>query len=220
MVVPRENVLSMLEGTFLISPNDCLINNYKERMIYLKKNSNSSIQSVVATGIGAAIIFVLMKFVAIPTGIPNTQVNVAEGFLPLLAAIYGPIVAGLAVFIGHGLNDFVTYGSPWWTWVVVDGLVGAAFGLFKNQLDIQNGSLTKAKLIWFNIYQIIVNLIGWVLLAPTGDILVYHEPANKVYLQGVTTWLVNSVSVAIIGTILLVLYARTRTKRGSLKKED
>ena len=220
MVVPRENVLSMLEGTFLISPNDCLINNYKERMIYLKKNSNSSIQSVVATGIGAAIIFVLMKFVAIPTGIPNTQVNVAEGFLPLLAAIYGPIVAGLAVFIGHALNDFVTYGSPWWTWVVVDGLVGAAFGFFKNQLDIQNGALTKVKLIWFNIYQVIVNLIGWVLLAPTGDILVYHEPANKVYLQGVTTWLVNSVSVAIIGTILLVLYARTRTKRGSLKKED
>ncbi|KRM05224.1 MAG: ECF-type riboflavin transporter substrate-binding protein [Liquorilactobacillus ghanensis] len=184
------------------------------------KKKTDSIQSVVATGIGAAIIFVLMKFVAIPTGIPNTQVNVAEGFLPLLAAIYGPITAGLAIFIGHALNDFVTYGSPWWTWVIVDGLVGVAFGFLKNKLQIQAGALSVAKLVWFNIYQVIVNFIGWVLLAPTGDILIYHEPAGKVYIQGLTTWVVNSLSVAIIGTILLVLYSRTRTKHGSLKKED
>lgn len=182
-------------------------------------NKNKSVQTVVATGIGAAIIFVLMKFVAIPTGISNTQVNVAEGFLPLLAAIYGPVAAGLAMFIGHALNDFVTYGSPWWTWVVVDGLIGVAFGLFKRQLDVQSGIISISKLVLFNVYQVVVNFIGWVLLAPTGDILIYHEPANKVYLQGVVTWLLNSASVAIIGTILLVLYTKTRTKRGSLKKE-
>lgn len=185
----------------------------------MKKKDNNSVQVVVATGIGAAIIFVLMKFIAIPTGISDTQVNVAEGFLPLLAAIYGPVAAGLAMFIGHALNDFVTYGSPWWTWVIVDGLVGVAFGLFKRQLDIQSGSLSAAKLVLFNVYQVVVNFIGWVLLAPTGDVLIYHEPASKVYLQGITTWILNSASVAIIGTILLVLYAKTRTKRGSLKKE-
>ncbi|MFO1547101.1 ECF transporter S component, partial [Lactiplantibacillus plantarum] len=50
-------------------------------------------------------------------------------------------------------------------------------------------------------------------------IYLYHEPANKVYLQGVITWIADSISVAIIGTILLVLYARTRTQRGSLTKE-
>lgn len=46
----------------------------------MKKKDNNSVQVVVATGIGAAIIFVLMKFIAIPTGISDTQVNVAEGF--------------------------------------------------------------------------------------------------------------------------------------------
>ncbi|EJF00054.1 ECF-type riboflavin transporter substrate-binding protein [Liquorilactobacillus mali] len=182
-------------------------------------NKNRSVQTVVATGIGAAIIFVLMKFIAIPTGISNTQVNVAEGFLPLLAAIYGPVAAGLAMFIGHALNDFVTYGSPWWTWVIVDGLVGVAFGLFKRQLDIQSGKISVSKLVLFNVYQVVVNFVGWVLLAPTGDILIYHEPAGKVYVQGLAAWLLNSISVAVIGTVLLVLYAKTRTKRGSLKKE-
>ncbi|MCP0888085.1 ECF-type riboflavin transporter substrate-binding protein [Ligilactobacillus sp. WILCCON 0076] len=183
------------------------------------QKKNNSVQTVVATGIGAAIIFILMKFVAIPTGIADTQINVAVGFLPLLAAIYGPVAAGLAMFIGHALNDFLTYGSPWWTWVIVDGLVGVAFGMLKKQLDIQSGSLSKLKLVLFNVYQIIINFIAWVLLAPTGDILIYHEPASKVYLQGVATWIVNSISVAVIGTLLLVIYAKTRVKRGSLKKE-
>ncbi|RRK10892.1 ECF-type riboflavin transporter substrate-binding protein [Lactiplantibacillus garii] len=185
----------------------------------MQNQQSNSIRTVVATGIGAAVIFVLMKFVAIPTGIPNTQVNVSIGFLALLGAVFGPVAAGLAVFIGHALNDFVTYGSPWWTWVIVDGLIGVAFGLAKNRLKIANGALSTAKLVWFNVYQIIVNFIGWVLLAPTGDIIIYHEPANKVYVQGVTTWIIDSISVAIIGTILLVLYSRTRTQRGSLKKE-
>ncbi|ETY75708.1 ECF-type riboflavin transporter substrate-binding protein [Lactiplantibacillus fabifermentans] len=185
----------------------------------MQNKQSSSIRTVVATGIGAAVIFVLMKFVAIPTGVPNTQFNVAEGFLALLGAIFGPVAAGLAVFIGHALNDFVTYGSPWWTWVVVDGLIGVAFGFAKNRLKIEDGVLGVGKLVWFNLYQIVVNFIGWVLLAPMGDIIIYHEPNTKVFLQGIVTWLVNSASVAIIGTILLVLYARTRTQRGSLKKE-
>jgi len=47
----------------------------------MQNKQSNSIRTVVATGIGAAVIFVLMKFVAIPTGIPNTQVNVAIGFL-------------------------------------------------------------------------------------------------------------------------------------------
>ncbi|MCF6165625.1 MULTISPECIES: ECF-type riboflavin transporter substrate-binding protein [Furfurilactobacillus] len=184
-----------------------------------KNQSSNSIRTVVATGIGAAVIFVLMKFVAIPTGIPNTQFNVAEGFLALLAALYGPVAGGLAVFIGHSLNDFVTYGSPWWTWVITDGLVGVALGLIKNRLNVTGGAVKTMKLVWFNLYQIVVNFVAWVLIAPTGDVLVYHEPAAKVYLQGVTSWIVNSVSVAIIGTILIVLYSRTRAQHGSLKKE-
>lgn len=184
-----------------------------------KNNPANSIRTVVATGIGAAVIFVLMKFVQIPTPAPNTQVNVAMGFLALLGAIFGPVAAGLAIFIGHILNDFVTYGAPWWTWVVVDGFVGFALGAICPWLRIKDGVLGPWKLIGFNVYQTVINFIAWVLLAPTGDILIYHEPAGKVYFQGITTWLVDSISVAVIGTTLLVLYARTRTRRGSLVKE-
>ena len=44
-----------------------------------RKKSGLSVRAVVATGIGAAVFFILMKYIAIPTGVPNTNVNVAEG---------------------------------------------------------------------------------------------------------------------------------------------
>ncbi|MGO1337905.1 MAG: ECF-type riboflavin transporter substrate-binding protein, partial [Leuconostoc fallax] len=83
----------------------------------MRKKKGLSVRSVVATGIGAALFFVLMKYLAIPTGISNTNINVAEGLLALMAGLFGPVVGFLIGFIGHALNDAVTYGSPWWSWV-------------------------------------------------------------------------------------------------------
>ena len=39
------------------------------------KNNNSSIKPVVAVGIGAALFFVLGRFVAIPSPVPNTNIT-------------------------------------------------------------------------------------------------------------------------------------------------
>ncbi len=66
-----------------------------------KKSNGFSVRSVVATGIGAAVFFVLMKFISIPTGISNTNINVAEGWLALIAGLFGPVVGLLVGFIGH-----------------------------------------------------------------------------------------------------------------------
>ena len=56
-------------------------------------------------------------------------------------------------------------------------------------------------------------------IAPLGDILIYNEPANKVFVQGVVATISNGLTVAIAGTVLLLAYARTQTKSGSLKKD-
>lgn len=184
------------------------------------KKSTLTTQAVVATGIGAAVFFILFKFVAIPTGIPNTQINVAEAWLALIAANFGPVVGALVALIGHTLNDAVSYGSVWWTWVVADGLFGFLIGLIARRLQLTNGDLTTKKLIYFNVGQLIANFIAWSIVAPLGDILVYSEPANKVFLQGIISTIVNFLSIAILGTLLLIAYNRTQVKRGSLKKED
>ena len=57
------------------------------------------------------------------------------------------------------------------------------------------------------------------LIAPVGDVLIYKESANKVFLQGVVAGSFNALTVAVAGSLLLIAYARTQTKDGSLTKD-
>ena len=49
--------------------------------------------------------------------------------------------------------------------------------------------------------------------------LIYKESANKVFLQGVVAGSFNALTVAVAGSLLLIAYARTQTKDGSLTKD-
>ena len=55
--------------------------------------NNSSIKTVVAVGIGAALFFVLGRFVAIPSPVPNTNISLQYAVLALLATMYGPVAS-------------------------------------------------------------------------------------------------------------------------------
>ena len=55
--------------------------------------------------------------------------------------------------------------------------------------------------------------------SPTLDIIIYAEPINKVYLQGIIAAISNSVTVGILGTFLINTYSKTRVKKGSLDRE-
>lgn len=181
--------------------------------------SKFTVKHIVAIGIGAAVFFVLKRFVTIPTGFPNTDIATAYPFLALLGVVYGPIVAGLAGFIGHALGDLTTYG-PWWSWIAASGILGVFFGLLSRWIPIQQGTFGAKEIRTFLIGETIANLVVWVIIAPIGDILIYGEPANKVFTQGVIAGLTNAVVTGIIGVILLKAYAQTKTKKGSLSKES
>ena len=47
----------------------------------------------------------------------------------------------------------------------------------------------------------------------------YNEPVEKLFAQGLTSSIVNAVTTAIVGSLLCVAYAATKTKAGSLTKE-
>ncbi|WP_195266903.1 ECF-type riboflavin transporter substrate-binding protein [Clostridium sp. 1001275B_160808_H3] len=178
-----------------------------------------SIKTIVAIGIGAAVFMILGRFGAIPSGIPNTNIETSYAFLALMSVLYGPI-AGISIgLIGHALKDLVFFGSPWFSWVIASAVVGLIIGLSWKKLKVNDGEFNKKEIIVFNIYQVIANLIAWLLVAPTLDILIYAEPANKVYLQGIVAAISNSITVGILGTILLYTYAKTRVKKGSLDRE-
>ncbi|WP_170237008.1 ECF-type riboflavin transporter substrate-binding protein [Streptococcus hyovaginalis] len=180
---------------------------------------NNSIKTVVATGIGAALFVLIGILVNIPTAIPNTSIQLQYAVLALFAVIYGPTVGFFSGFIGHALKDALQSGSPWWTWVLVSGLVGLVIGLISRKIDINKGYVTAKDYVMFNVTQVVINVLGWGLIAPYADVIIYSEPSNKVYAQGFLSATVNILTVGIGGSLLLALYAKTRTKKGSLRKD-
>ncbi|MBU3805260.1 MAG: ECF-type riboflavin transporter substrate-binding protein [Candidatus Cellulosilyticum pullistercoris] len=185
----------------------------------MKKTQLLSIRTIVAIGIGSAVFLVLGRFAAIPTGIPNTEIQTAYAFLALMAILYGPI-AGVSIgFIGHMLKDITAYGSPWFSWIIASGVVGLIISFAANSLHLEDGYFGKKQLIIFNIYQIIANLLAWAVVAPTLDIWIYAEPIDKLYVQGIVSGISNMITIGVLGSILLASYAKTKIKTGSLRLE-
>ena len=180
---------------------------------------NNSIKTVVATGIGAALFIIIGTLVNIPTPIPNTNLQLQYAVVALFAVVYGPTVGFFSGFIGHALKDALQYGSPWWTWVLVSGLIGLAIGLVAKKIKIEKGQLTEKEVVWLNSAQSLANVSGWGSIAPYGDILIYSEPASKVFTQGILSAAINSLTIAIGGSLLLAVYSKTRTQSGSLTKD-
>ena len=179
-----------------------------------------SVKTIVATGIGAALFFVLGRFVAIPSGIPNTNISIQYGVLAFIAAVYGPIAGLLAGLIGHFFIDFSYGWGVWWSWVVTSAFFGCAMGFATRKLTLEDGEFSKRDAIGFNVSQIVIHLISWAGLAPVLDILIYKEPANLVFTQGLGSAGLNIAATAVVGTLLLFAYAAAKPKKGSLRKEN
>lgn len=181
---------------------------------YFKVNT----RTIVATGIGAAIFTLLFMYVKVPSPIPETSFQTAYGLSAFFAALFGPIAGGLIAFIGHALSDGIQYGSPWWSWVIASGVSGVVFGFSFKRTNVEEGEFGMKDIVTFNVIQLIGNAVAWIVVAPVLDILIYQEPANLVFTQGITAAIMNSISAGVIGTLLLIAYAATRTKKGSLSK--
>ena len=179
------------------------------------------IKEVVAMGIGTAL-FVVLTNAQIPLiVVPNTALQPRMAILAFLSAVFGPIVGAVVGLLGHALGDALFYGSVWWSWVIPEGVVGLCIGLFVNKFAVKEGGFVNGKnIILFNVVQIIANAIAWILCAPVLDILMFAEPANKVFAQGAFAFLGNIIVIGILGTILLIAYSKIVGGSNNLQKED
>jgi len=176
-------------------------------------------KTIVATGLGAAIFTLLFMYVKVPSPIPETSFQTAYGLSAFFATLFGPIAGGLIAFIGHALSDAVQYGSPWWSWVIASGVASFVYGFAYKRTKVEEGEFGIKDIVSFNIIQVIGNAVAWIAVAPVLDIVIYKEPANLVFTQGVVAAVMNSISAGVIGTLLLIAYAATRMKKGSLSKK-
>ena len=136
----------------------------------------------------------------------------------MFATLFGPIAGLLIGFIGHTLIDATSYG-PWWSWIIASAFAGLVIGLITLKMDLSDG-LDAKKLIRFNVAQIIAHLLAWGLVAPVLDIVIYAEPIDKLFAQGLMAAIANIITTGVVGSLLLFAYAKTIVKKGSLNQED
>ena len=178
------------------------------------------VKEVVATGIGTAL-FIVLTNAQIPFGIiPNTALQSRVAGLTFFSAVFGPIVGGAIGLIGHALGDAIFYGSIYWSWVFPDALFGILMGVFAAKFAIKDGGFDGKAIALFNVVQVIANALAWILLAPVLDILIYAEPAKKVFTQGILAFIGNIIVAAVLGTLLAFAYSKIGAKSSSLSKED
>jgi len=185
----------------------------------MARKNGLSVKTVVAVGIGSALFVILGRFGSIPTGVANTNIETTYALLALFALLYGPFAALLIGLIGHTLKDAIFYGVPWFSWIIASAIFGLIVALMTRRIRIHDGEFGISQIIRFNVAQIIANVIAWLVVAPGLDVLIYSEPANKVFTQGIYAGISNIVTVAVLGTLLAIAYSKTRTKRGSLSRE-
>ena len=179
---------------------------------------NDSVKKVVATGIGAALFFVLARFVAIPSGVPNTNLALQYGVQAVFAVLYGPVVGCLSGFIGHVLTD-ISWGGVWWTWVAGTAVYGLIVGLFAKKINIKDGVFSSSEIKTYVLANLVANLVAWPLVAAVGDVLIYKEPFDLVFTQLCVAAAVDFVLAVVVGGLILYGYSKTIAKSGSLDKE-
>ncbi len=186
----------------------------------MKKMFQFGTKTLVATGLGAALFTLLVMLFKTPPGIPETHIQTAYGVGAFFAAMFGPIAGFLIAFIGHALSDAVQYGSPWWRWVIASGGSCFIIGLCYPKMRVEEGIFEVKDAVRFNVYQVIANVVAWLVVAPVLDIVIYSESAQLVFVQGAVAALTNAISAGVIGTILLVIYSKTKSQKGSLTKDE
>lgn len=179
-------------------------------------------KTIVATGLGAALFMVLFMFVKIPSPVPETNLQIAYGVSGFFAALFGPLCGFLVAFIGHALSDFLSYGSPWWSWVVASGVCAFLTGLSYSKVSasVEDGVFGKKQITTYAIWGVLGNAIAWCIIAPVLDIVIYAEPASKVFTQGAIAFVFDAICTVVIGGLLLAAYAKSKTGKGTLTKDN
>ena len=172
---------------------------------------NNSIRTVVATGIGAALFIIIGMFVNIPI-FGNTSIQLQYAVQALFSVIFGPITGFFMGFIGHALKDGIQYGNISWAWVLASGITGLVIGLFGKKYDVMS-------MIWFNLAQALGLLIAYGVVTPIGDKIQFAQAWSYLYAQSFVAGVANFITIAIGGTLLLAIYASSRTQSGSLTKD-
>ena len=172
-----------------------------------------SLRKCAIIGGGAAVFFVLGRYAAIPSPVETVDFCVQYGLLAFLAVACGPLTGTLVGLIGHILID-LSYGELCWSWIIASAAYGGLLGVLSNVVRLKYADADREHLIRFNLCQVATHVVCWAGVAPVLEILFYAENMDRIFEQGLTAALSNSVTTAIVGSVLLIAHnAHKRRKQ-------
>ena len=156
--------------------------------------------------------FILARFASIFV-YDDIYISFQYAILCAFAAVFGPVCGLLIGLIGHVLTDISFYSSfenIWWSWVIASALVGFLAGFVIKAGKVEKGEFDKRDILRFIIGNLVIHAISWVAVAPILDIVLYNEPMEKLFMQGLIAGTSNFVITAIVGSLLLAVYAKSQ----------
>ncbi len=176
-----------------------------------------TIKTIWATVIGI-ILIVISSRLGIQAGIiPNTHIQCNAAVIAFIGAAFGPWAGAVTAFAGHLLGDALFSERIWFSWIVADTVYGYATGVVNFRLNYEKFNSKVA--LKFNVNQVCANVLAWIFVAPLLDIVIYSEPVEIVFSQGVTAFAVNGGVTLVVGTLVLLIYSKILRSRWS-KNED
>lgn len=207
--------IATMQGMVSIALVVCIIIGVRQ---FGKNMFDLSTKSVVAIGIGSAL-YAALSFISIPIG-PNTSFRIAIAILTIFGALFGPVVGFLVGFIGHALNDALAWGSVWWSWVFLSAILGlfAGFVNIDKKFDPLKGLMDRKHVIQLYVFAF-VSIFAASLVAYLGDVFLYGEPADKVWIQIILASISNFVVIATVGIPAVTAIGRMNKSRKNLEEE-
>ena len=176
-----------------------------------------SLKNAVLLIIGSAIYAILDSFMGINTAIPELQITYAYAFLSFVAVVWGPWAGAIVGLLGTAIS----FGVQWYldiTTITGNCAYGCILGLWTREIDIKNGFFDRKEMKIFNQNQIIANFVCCIILQPVQRMIMYKHPLYILMRGGLWPFFSRIFSVALLGTLFLAAYAKSRINAASFMR--
>ena len=175
---------------------------------------------MIITALGTAMFFVIGKFLAIPTPIPNFALFLQYAVLIVFSFYFGPTVGFGIGFLGHFLIDLLSGYGLWFSWIMSSAVFGLLVGLTSYLINKRPNPYKISEMLLFILFTTLSGALCWGLIAPSGDIFIYQEPIDVVWVEGVIAFASNVVSSLLIGIPIIYGLRRVRIPYSIANKEE
>lgn len=166
-----------------------------------------NIKSIFIITLGS-ILYGIISLIGLPVS-PNTYFRISIALLTIVGTLFGPLIGFLIGIIGHVINDLIVWGSVWWSWVFISGILGLFAGLINlcPDFNIKSGQIKSTHIIKMYLLSVISIFVAG-FIAFIGDITLYNLPASIVWIEIIIVSISNFIVVALLGVPLVLLITK------------